>query len=111
MITQSLTYTITGGVAPYSYTFVADSSCVSFSNTSGTTNGVVTTQVQYDDQVCVDAVTMHLEIVDGEGCPFSYSVSPVNPCGELSLGSIVQIDDYKFQVTASDPGCSSVSFG
>jgi len=110
MITQQFTYTLSGGTAPYTYAFVPSSSCVSFSPSQGTTNGVVSAVATYDDETCVLGVTLSLDVVDAQGCKSSFSLNPVNPCSSLDMDSIVQLDDYKFRAVASSSGCSSATF-
>lgn len=111
MITEYAEYTATNGTSPYTYTWTADSSCVTFDDGEGTsTDGVIGTDITFSNEDCLANSTITLTVTDAKGCTNSTTVVIPNVCDNLVLNPISQEGDYKFKATASSTGCTSIAF-
>lgn len=110
-------YTISGGQAPYSYVFTASSTCVSFSNPTGTVGtaaapdamSTISTNIVLTNETCLTTSTAQLVVTDANGCVRTISVPLNNVCSSLT-GSITQNAQYTFIGSGSSTGCSSLTF-
>jgi hypothetical protein len=112
MITLPLrTYTVTGGVAPYEYTWTASNLCVSFDHTTGTSeNGIFPIVISALNETCLQSESVTLSVVDANDCPSSLTINLSNVCNNLTLGDISQTDSYTFTVSASSPQCGQLNY-
>ena len=85
MISIPVSVDITGGTAPYTFTFSSNNSNVTFSNVTGTAilynEYAAQTDVLYANQADIDTTIVSVTFVDANGC--STTLSPVvvtNPC-------------------------------
>lgn len=94
---------------PYTYAFTSTSTCVSFSNQTGTSSAAtITTEVSFTDDDCNADNPVYLQVIGANGCNKSQQIQVPNPCSNLTL-TINQIEDYKFQAVATSPGCDSLN--
>lgn len=121
MISIRKSIELTGGTAPYTYTWSSDDVAVGFSTPSGTTNtGVVNVDVLYPFKETIDTATITIAGVDSEGCSFSITVTVDNVCDALSASNMSITDQSDlvltgtsqkaFSVVASNPNCSFVTY-
>ena len=85
MITIPVSIDISGGQAPYIFTFTSSDSNVTFSNVTGTaaySAGIysATTDVLYSTQSLIDTTTISVTFVDANGCSKTIPVTISNPC-------------------------------
>lgn len=93
---------------PYNYAFTSTSTCVSFSNQSGTSSSAtLTTEVSFTNDDCLADNPIYVQLIGSNGCNKSQQIQVPNPCSNLNL-NVTQLEDYKFQASVAAPGCSSV---
>jgi len=110
MINISLSATLLGGTAPYSYTWSADSNCVTFSTATGTSStSTINVVAKFTDESCITSSTITLSVVDADGCTKSKTMTATNPCTSLTLANISN-SGLEFSTSAASTGCSSVDF-
>lgn len=111
MISQTRTYRINGGSAPYEYTFTAQNSCVSFSPGSGTSaDGLVEVTFNFAYESCFDDAEIQLTWTDSQGCQGTAAIIVANPCDDFEITSIGTDGTYTYVVTATNPSCSNLTF-
>lgn len=102
--------TISGGEAPYEYTWTSDSSCVSFSRPNGiTTENSFKTNINFEDEACLDTAVITATVVDDNGCTNSTTVSVSNVCDNSGINGISETDNLTFVGSAYSTGCSRIS--
>ena len=114
MITKTLAAQVdlTTIEVPYTYAFSSVDTCVTFdpntqSGTSSSNN--ISTVAYFEDLTCMDGAVVNLQVVGANGCSKSIQIIVESLCDDFSV-NLTQIEDYKFQATATAPGCSSVDF-
>lgn len=101
---------VSSGTAPYSYTWTSDNSCVTFSQATGTTDGVIETDVLFEDESCFTALpTVTVEITDANGCTSSFTPTFNNPCSSFTNTGIQSTSGNIFSISTGSPGCSSTN--
>lgn len=112
MITLPLkTYRATNGVAPYTYTWTTDDSCITFDTISGTsTNGDFPIEITGLDETCLQTANITLSVVDVNGCPTSTTFLAGNICDDLVLNDITATGEFTFTVSSTNANCSGLSF-
>lgn len=114
MINKVLTVQVdlTTLTAPYTYAFSASDTCATFDpNTqSGTSSAqTISTTVYFDNLACMEDTVVNLQVVDASGCSQTIQLDIASLCADFTV-NLVQLEDYKFQATATAPGCTGVSF-
>lgn len=85
MIKIPISASISGGTAPYTFTFSSSNTCVSFGRASATasvSNGTyyATTDVIYPDETCIEESLIYITFVDANGCSKVKLLTVENPC-------------------------------
>lgn len=114
MITIPISVDITGGTAPYTFTYSSSDSDVTFSNVTGTAYSIgnatysASTDVQYLNQSDIDTAIISVTFVDANGC--STTLSPVvvgNPC---DLQSTISTNGEFIFVATTTGGSGSYTY-
>lgn len=108
MISQTFSFPVSGGVAPYTYQFNTTDTCIGFDALSGTlaTDGTITSVFTFENETCINNSNVSLTVVDSDGCSESFTVILSNPCTLTAL-DITQ-NDFEFSTLGSGgtPGYS-----
>lgn len=88
MISISKSITLSGGKAPYSYSWSSNFPCLTFNNQTGTTNKIVNTVLNFIDEPCIGNSDIKLTIVDKDGCSIVIPITVENPCANFDAGNI-----------------------
>ena len=122
MVTINKTINISGGVAPYNYSWsiVAQpgyEGCVQINSPSGTlpaTSGgapvVLTTEFIYSNADCLNNTSATLDVNDSQGCVTKFSVLVQDPCVDLVLTDITQTNPFIFTANASGTFCAEYDY-
>ena len=104
-------YTLSGGTAPYSYTWNSSASCATFVGQTGTsTDGEVVLDVTFDTEACLTTAAISLTGSDANGCAFNQNAVLSASCDDLTLNTIGFTAPYTFTAAASSAGCENVTF-
>lgn len=111
MITKQIGVDVSQGQAPYTYTFISDDDCITFSNRTGTTsNSRITTNITASTINCLTTANISVVVITKDGCRSTLAYNIDNPCDTFSVEQITQVEPFTFSVNASSPSCSNVSF-
>lgn len=95
------------------YTFTWNNTgneCVSFSPSTGTTIGSISTQVSFSNESCLSTASISITITDSDGCSTTIPVVFPNTCDDFTVSSITQQPNYIFSVSASSPYCTDFTY-
>lgn len=105
---------ISGGTAPYTFTFEADDSCVAFSNAQGTIsstdsggNYTAKTNISFANEACIGTAVITVTFEDANGCSISEIVQVSNPC--TLVNSISNNEEFVF-VSNTTGGSGSYTY-
>jgi len=114
MITISVSASVSGGTAPYTFTYSSNNSNVTFSNVTGTATSIgngeysASTDVEYLYQNDIDTTIVSVAFVDANGC--STVLTPVvvdNPC---DLQSTISTNGELVFVATTTGGSGSYTY-
>lgn len=110
MIQRTVTVNVTSPSGLYDYTWNnSGNTCVSFSNSTGTTTGSVTTVLTFESEECIESASISITFSKA-GCATTIPVVISNFCDNFTTSAITEQPNYKFSVSASSPYCDSFTF-
>lgn len=114
MITLNYTippYTITGGIAPFTYTWSTDNNCITFDTISGTSlDGTFPVVMTATDETCLQTANVTLDVVDASNCPSTVTFIPGNICDDFVIGNITEAGEYTFTISGTNSNCSGITY-
>ena len=102
MPTVPKSFNIIAGVPPFTFQFVSNVPCVSFSPTSGTSSlRTINSLVTFTDSNCYNAAVLSLNVIDSKGCTSTLPLTISDPCDSLILNPVTFTAPYTFNVTGT----------
>lgn len=106
MITITKNLKVTSGTAPYAYTWLNTSSCVTIPIPVGISlDGNISTVIKFFDDTCLTNAIIKLLVTDADGCTNTFTVPITSPCSSLTVTPIQYEGDFTFSagVTGGTP--------
>lgn len=94
-------YKSVAGVAPFTYTWTADNSCVTITPATGSFTTEFETTFEFLNPECITSTNFTLSINDSKGCYYSQPVVFTNPCLDLVVNEISKVDNNVFSIYAN----------
>jgi hypothetical protein len=108
MITLKKIVRINGSDYPYTYMWLSDDSCATFSRPTGVINSnVIETDINLASESCDPEVSLF--VTSGCGNSETFEISIDVPCSTFTLSEIVQVGN-NFSVIADSVGCNQIQF-
>lgn len=98
------------GDGPFQYQWTATNSCASFSKPTGTTTGVIQTDITFADEDCAEDTDISITVIPACGLPVTEVIPIANPCDSLTITGPSITGDFTFSVNISGSNCTSANF-
>lgn len=87
---------------PITYSWVAESGCVTFDVQTGLSyDGTITTTVYFEDESCIENTEVSISVTPNGGCNRLIPISFGNPCTSFTIGSINHTYPYTYVIIPS----------
>jgi hypothetical protein len=102
-IATTKNFIVSGGTAPYTWSFSSNVACASIETPNGVSvDGKINATIIYDTAECVTSSTVTLNIVDALGCVFSQAVVVPDLCNQFTLNDITKTGDFTLSCSGTD---------
>lgn len=102
MITITKELSITAGEAPFTYSWINNSSCITIPQSTGiSTDGLISSQINFYDENCLNAADLQILITDSKGCVATFDIAVESPCSGLTVTPIQYEGDFSFSILAA----------